>query len=451
MITIERPINVYALGVPLIIRLSQYDDDFTLVFDLYSSDGNFQLQSGTTAEIRGTKKDGNGYSADCTIDIATAKVTVAGNVQMTACAGRNVFELVLSKSGKVLSTANFILQVEPSAMDADTVPSESVIKEIGEAVTEYLDEHDFVTDPTLTISGRAADAKATGDEIADLKSDLEKKSGLSAEAKVALLACFANVAWINEDGQTYYDNLEAALYNDYPKITATFSPGVNVIYTDDELDTLKQYLTVKYYTSKTDTGTNIPAENYTLSGMLRGGENTICVVYNTDYKTTFIVNAIDFYELSEHIFPDNMVVLGGSAGIGNQGGVGYEPIYNGTVTPYVRASFWVNKGRKGQQSVYDTKTQQRMNDVFAIPVPTNATIANVIITPSTNYVNIRRYLYDESTQTWVDVRDETGWQLGSGTLNIPASEYDRYVSISSKFNSGGTSGDLPTGLTITFE
>lgn len=159
------------------------------------------------------------------------------------------------------------------------------------------------TDKTLTESDVPADAKVVGDELTSLKADLDKTSGLTAEAKVALLACFANVAWINEDGQTYYDNLEAALYNDYPKITATFSPGVNVIYTDDALDDLKQYLTVKYYTSKTDTGTTIPAENYTLSGILREGENTIRVVYNTDYKTTFIVNAIDFYNIWEFGYP----------------------------------------------------------------------------------------------------------------------------------------------------
>ena len=62
-----------------------------------------------------------------------------------------------------------------------------------------------VTDATLTISGRAADAAAVGAALA-------RGSGLTEEAKQALLACFAQVAWIGDDGQDYYDALEAALY-----------------------------------------------------------------------------------------------------------------------------------------------------------------------------------------------------------------------------------------------
>lgn len=67
-------------------------------------------------------------------------------------------------------------------------------------------------DNTLTQTGAAADAKKTGDEIADLKSDLEQiVPGLSEDAKEALLACFAHVAWIGTDGQDYYDALSESL------------------------------------------------------------------------------------------------------------------------------------------------------------------------------------------------------------------------------------------------
>jgi hypothetical protein len=38
----------------------------------------------------------------------------------------------------------------------------------------------FTTDPTLTISGKAADAKATGDQLSDLKSALETVEGATA-------------------------------------------------------------------------------------------------------------------------------------------------------------------------------------------------------------------------------------------------------------------------------
>ena len=72
-------------------------------------------------------------------------------------------------------------------------------------------------DDTLTQSGKAADAKATGDEIADLKSDLSYV--FTNAAKEALLACFAHVAWTGRDGQDYYNALEAALATEAPPFT----------------------------------------------------------------------------------------------------------------------------------------------------------------------------------------------------------------------------------------
>lgn len=67
------------------------------------------------------------------------------------------------------------------------------------------------TDKSLTQSGKAADAKAVGDAISAIE------PGLSDEAKTALLNCFEHVAWINEHGQDYYDELYEALYGYIPE------------------------------------------------------------------------------------------------------------------------------------------------------------------------------------------------------------------------------------------
>ena len=127
MITIERNIDMVPGGEPVIIHLSQYDDDFTIVFTLYSRHGGFTIANGTTAEIRGTKSDGNGFSADCTISGNT--VTVTGDKQMTAVSGKQIFELCLFSNEKELNTANFVLDVERAAMDMDTIESDSKIVE----------------------------------------------------------------------------------------------------------------------------------------------------------------------------------------------------------------------------------------------------------------------------------------------------------------------------------
>lgn len=127
-IAINRELNVVSTGVPPVIHLSQYDSDFSLVFSLYASSGTLTMPNGTTAEIRGTKRDGNGYSAAASVSGTT--VTVTGDEQITACAGRNMFEIATYYNSKRLYTANFIIDVERAALDADTITSDTVLREL---------------------------------------------------------------------------------------------------------------------------------------------------------------------------------------------------------------------------------------------------------------------------------------------------------------------------------
>ena len=116
-------------GGPItVVNISQYSDDFELVFQLYSSDTAFFIESGTSAGIRGTKSSGTGYSAEASISGTT--VTVQGHKQMTAVAGKNIFEIVLYHGTKEISSANFILYVEDAAMSDDVIKDQSVIHEI---------------------------------------------------------------------------------------------------------------------------------------------------------------------------------------------------------------------------------------------------------------------------------------------------------------------------------
>lgn len=74
-------------------------------------------------------------------------------------------------------------------------------KAVGDAIANI----DIPVDDTLTQQGAAADAKAVGDAIANIE------PGLSSAAKQALLEIFQHVAYIDENGQDYYDALEQAL------------------------------------------------------------------------------------------------------------------------------------------------------------------------------------------------------------------------------------------------
>lgn len=137
MITYDFDLDIVPGGMCTVVRLSQYDDDFELKIRLFARKGAFTVQSGTTAAIRGTKPDGNGFSADATIDGTT--VAVPGDKQMTAVAGISTYELTLYRNGKELNSANFSVNVERAALDKDTVASDSKLREFTE-VWDRADE-----------------------------------------------------------------------------------------------------------------------------------------------------------------------------------------------------------------------------------------------------------------------------------------------------------------------
>lgn len=123
----------------IVIHLNQYDDDFRLDFTLFARTGQLVLEEGTTAAIRGTKPDGNGFSADADIDIEHNTVSVYGDQQMTVVAGYSLYELTLYKDGKELNTSNFALSIERAPLDKDTPASRSQTRELVEIEAHALD------------------------------------------------------------------------------------------------------------------------------------------------------------------------------------------------------------------------------------------------------------------------------------------------------------------------
>lgn len=179
-------LNMTGGAVPLVIHLSQYDEDFTLVFELYSSDGDFTVTSGTTAAIRGTKADGMGYSVNATLDVTNKKVTVAGDQQMTAMAGKNIFELTLTKSNKELNTANFILDVERAALDKDTLASESVIRELVNVIDrtdELISTARQIDADKQIVAGYKADARTAASNAAGSATAASNSASGAEQAK----------------------------------------------------------------------------------------------------------------------------------------------------------------------------------------------------------------------------------------------------------------------------
>jgi hypothetical protein len=91
--------------IPLLIHANQYDSGEQWRFTLYNQDGSvYEPESGA---IVGIKSDGHGIIN--TGSVSGGKVIITETQQMTAAAGKAVFELMID--GGSHGTANFIVLV----------------------------------------------------------------------------------------------------------------------------------------------------------------------------------------------------------------------------------------------------------------------------------------------------------------------------------------------------
>lgn len=179
------------------VMLNQYDDNFYIDFHLFARIGTFVIDEGTTAEIRGTKPDGNGYSASAVVDVTNMTVLVTGDQQMTAAAGTSQYELSLVKDGKELNTANFDIYVERAALDQDTPASETKIKELYEIdgqITEIIEAAegakeaaDTVTELAPQIAENAETAAAAAAQAQAISASLPNAQDFATYVKVRVL------------------------------------------------------------------------------------------------------------------------------------------------------------------------------------------------------------------------------------------------------------------------
>lgn len=124
-------------GVGPQVHVSQYDKGQTWLISLFAGNTPFNVPTGASVLIQGTKPDATGFQYDCTY--ADNVVTAIEQQQMTVIAGKVPCEIVIAKSDAIIASLNFYLIVEPAALSEDTVISETdlpLIEQAAEAVAQ---------------------------------------------------------------------------------------------------------------------------------------------------------------------------------------------------------------------------------------------------------------------------------------------------------------------------
>ena len=167
MITQSAKLNLIPGAVLPRINVSQYDKGSrTLEFPIYDGEQRFTLTSSMSASIHGTKPDGNGFAYAGTVNTTDNIVELDVVQQMTAVSGEVVCEVIITKSGKRIGTVNFILNVQPAALNDNTVISDSDLSIVEEALEFAEDIPGYRTEFEGYVEDSEAWAKGTRNGIA---------------------------------------------------------------------------------------------------------------------------------------------------------------------------------------------------------------------------------------------------------------------------------------------
>ena len=158
-------------GVPPIIHVSQYDKGQTWEIHLHENGIVFPVPANTSAAIQGTKPDSTGFQFPAVISAGDNVVTFTLEQQMTVFSGDIDCELVLVNGDDQVATINFILSVEPTTLDDDTVISETQLPlieqaaELGAVINNYATQihTDAETASTAATTATSAATSASAD------------------------------------------------------------------------------------------------------------------------------------------------------------------------------------------------------------------------------------------------------------------------------------------------
>lgn len=323
MLTVRSTIHIASQTVPAIIPVVQGDSGRNILFTL----ADFTIPNGSSAYVYIEKP--SGASIYNSVAIEGNSVLVELTSQSIMEAGDNYGQVRIMKDDEVVTSFEFILQVQKfRGIDATESTSEMNIFDQAVAAAAEQFQEDAEEIAAEVIESIPEDYTALSQDVTDLKQEISQMSGLSDDIKTALLQIAAKVAYIDDDGQDYYDALEAALYPpaELESISAVYTQ-TSTVYPSTSLDDLKTDLVVTATYSDTTTAT-VPSTDYTLSGTLSAGTSTVTVSYGgktTTFEVTVSESPYTFYDYVKMTYNAGETV----------------PAYYGIVTDIPMSSDWL--------------------------------------------------------------------------------------------------------------
>ena len=340
--------------------LSQYDVGRQILIMLYDDTGKYIPSAGSTVHIRATKPSGFGFDVGCIWSQNSVTVTVTE--EMSNESGSFAAELRIEKDGNILGTANFLWNVERSTHLNGTVDGNTEARGLMQDILDAISDAeaaaaearaaagagmtDDLKEALLQIAEKAVYIDAGGQQYYDdlynalyppvpatgitLNKSAIRMLDLGDEETLVATVTPADtsdtVVWESSDPDiATVDQNGKVTAIDYgsttitatagsvsatcaiavaalSSITAVFTQGGQTIYSDDTLDSLKQYLTVTATYSDGETE-EVPAEDYTLSGTLTVGTSTITVTYEeeTDTFEVTVTQAVTRYTITNNL------------------------------------------------------------------------------------------------------------------------------------------------------
>lgn len=299
-------------GVNPVINVSQYDKGQTWLFNILVNGSAFNIPTGSSVTIRGTKRDSTGFVYACSFSGST--VTAIVQDQMTVCSGDQKGELRIEKNGDIIATMNFTIRVKPSALADTTQISETDLPLIEQAVELMNEAPQIIAQMEGLEQDAEAWAKGTKNGAA-VPSTAEQYHNNSCWYAMQAAAAAAHAPIIGNNGNWFLYNTGTGQYEDSgepsqgddgvtPVISATASvdantgtPAVNVTKTGtdaapsfgfsfqnlkgDKGDTGNTGATGNGIASITKTGTSGLVDTYTIT-YTNGNTDTFTVTNGQD-------------------------------------------------------------------------------------------------------------------------------------------------------------------------